>query len=127
VDERISKRYARYEIIKSTYNWANVGDRSERVYQEVSEKPRLSVLGRIKMELSIGPIVGLLNVLFYLLTDLIWVGILDWWHPEIEKAEEFDFQKYNSRGKGSFGDHEERLGDSKLRRGRRFELTTNND
>lgn len=70
------------------------------------EKPRVSIVNRLKVKMSLGPISGLGNV-FLCIVSLIWLFIVEliWPAETIDVAEEFSREVYKAKP-DAFGDHE---------------------
>lgn len=94
-----------HERIKQLYSWRNVAVRVERVYDNIHQTPRPTILGRIKNSLSLGLIAGVASAL-WLILELMILLFWEWLTPEdtIEKAVDFDFTRYMI-DKESYGDH----------------------
>lgn len=102
-----------HETIKSLYSWQNVAERAENVYFKVLEAPRLTLVNRLKITMTLGPISGLLAC-FYLLMHL-WILIaceVIWPKESIDIAEEFNFEEYQANPE-KFGDHLFRVDETK--------------
>ena len=102
-----------HETIKSLYSWHNVAERAEKVYYKVLEAPRVTLVNRLKITMSLGPISGLLAC-FYMIMHL-WVLIACetiWPQESIDIADEFDFEEYKANPE-KFGDHLFRVDETK--------------
>ena len=103
-----------HETIKSLYSWHNVAERAEKVYNKVLVSPRISLINRLKITMSLGPISGLLAC-FYMLMHL-WLLIfceVMWPKESIDIAEEFNFEEYSANPE-KFGNHLFRVDESKV-------------
>lgn len=60
-----------HERVKRLYNWRMVARRVERVYDDISHGPAPSLLSRMKMRISLGPVAGLFAVLLMILDYLV--------------------------------------------------------
>lgn len=103
-----------HETVKSLYSWYNVAERAEKVYIKVLESPRIGLINRLKINLTLGPISGILAC-FYVILHL-WILILCetiWPKDSIDIAEEFNFEEYNANPE-KFGDHLFRVDETKI-------------
>ncbi|THH30564.1 hypothetical protein EUX98_g3623 [Antrodiella citrinella] len=77
-----------HERIKGFYNWNDVTERTERVYQEVFKTEPYDFWTRLYRTLDIGPFAGLIYVCI-LLVDCVFFLFLEWWLPEhdLDKVE----------------------------------------
>ena len=75
------------------------------MYDIVSEKPKLTLLSRIKTTIAVGEFLGLLAT-WIIILDLMFSWLWEFLSPtnQIEKAEDFDFEEYKGN-KENFGDH----------------------
>ena len=66
-----------HQIVKNTYSWRQVAQRTERVYNFAMQQPALNSYQRIKSGLSWGPIVGVYGVLYQMMEYLV-LFLLEW-------------------------------------------------
>lgn len=94
-----------HERVKRLYNWRMVARRVERVYDDISHGPAPSLLSRMKMRISLGPVAGLFAVLLMILDYLVLL-FWRWMDPDetIDQAKGFDYRAY-SKNREAFGDH----------------------
>uniref|UniRef100_A0A8H7XMR0 Glycosyl transferase family 1 domain-containing protein n=1 Tax=Psilocybe cubensis TaxID=181762 RepID=A0A8H7XMR0_PSICU len=69
-----------HERIKQFYNWEDVAERTEKVYDTVLKTPQIDLMERIHRTMDIGPFAGLIYTII-LLVDCIFFLILEWWMP----------------------------------------------
>jgi len=69
-----------HQIVKSTYSWRYVAERTEMVYNFTMEQPVLNSFQRLKSNFSWGPVVGIFAV-FYQMIEFLIILLLDWLHP----------------------------------------------
>lgn len=95
-----------YSTVANIYNWRQVAERTEKVYDYVMDQPIPNTMGRIKSSFSWGPVVGLFSLLFTII-EAITLCITEKFFPEsnIDIARNFDSKTYNQCPK-SYGDHE---------------------
>ena len=95
-----------HNIVKNTYSWRYVAERTERVYNYVMEQPTLNTFHRIKSNFSWGPIVGFYAVL-YQIVEFLLIFLLEFFQPEndIDVARNFNTTHYLTNPH-KFGDHE---------------------
>lgn len=98
-----------HQIVKDTYSWRSVAERTERVYNFSMQQPALNAFHRLKSNFSWGPMVGFYAVLYQMLEFLILL-LLEWILPE----DEIDIQRnfnlsYYLGNPHKFGDHEYRV------------------
>lgn len=67
-----------HQIVKDTYSWRYVAERTERVYDFVMEQPVLNSFNKLKLALSWGPLSGFYALLYEMLGFLIMTW-LDLW------------------------------------------------
>ena len=99
-----------HQIVKDTYSWRYVAERTERVYDFVMEQPVLNSFNKLKLALSWGPVVGFYGLLYEVLGLLLFM-IVELLIPveEIDIARGFNTFSYLVNPH-SFGDHEFRIG-----------------
>eukprot|EP01105_Mastigella_eilhardi_P027893 TRINITY_DN8857_c0_g1_i1.p1 TRINITY_DN8857_c0_g1~~TRINITY_DN8857_c0_g1_i1.p1 ORF type:complete len:445 (-),score=125.25 TRINITY_DN8857_c0_g1_i1:43-1341(-) len=83
--------WALHERVKKMYNWFDVAERTEAVYDRVAKLPSLSLLERLKKFYRIGPIAGKVFA-FIGVADFLLHKLMEWLDPKqaIEAAVEFD-------------------------------------
>lgn len=88
-----------------------VAEKTERVYADVVQMPRLSILSRMKLKLALGPVSGIGNILL----GLIWLIVLCvveiiWPRESIDIADDFNFDEYKANPE-KYGDHKFKVKD----------------
>lgn len=58
-----------HETVKSIYSWKSVTERAEKVFFDVVQMPKISLIGRIKTGMTLGPIAGIGQVFW-----MIWIS-----------------------------------------------------
>ena len=53
-----------HQIVKSTYSWRYVAERTERVYNFAMNQPVMSTFNKIKCCYTFGPFAGLIAVFY---------------------------------------------------------------
>jgi hypothetical protein len=91
-----------------------VAERVERVYDDIHEKPSLTILGRIKNSLSLGLFAGVGSA-FMMILELFMMIFWIWIDPEdtIEKSVDFNYAKY-MKDKEIYGDHTFKVNETKM-------------
>ena len=81
--------------VHDMYSWDQVAKRTEKVYATAQKCPRLSLRDRIRAYFTIGPMAGVLAVIFAIMDHAIWrcVEILQPMES-IDKATDFPLDKY---------------------------------
>lgn len=81
--------------VREMYSWHKVAKRTEKVYEAALRCPKLSLLDRMRVYLTIGPVAGLASVLMTVF-DFGWLSLLEWLQPKasVEIASDFPFGKY---------------------------------
>ncbi|KAF9527444.1 glycosyltransferase family 4 protein [Crepidotus variabilis] len=69
-----------HERIKTFYNWEDVAERTEVVYDAVLKTPQLELMERIERTMELGPFFGLIHTII-LLVDCLFFLFLEWWIP----------------------------------------------
>jgi len=94
-----------HEEVLSMYNWRNVAERTEKVYDSLPQADSC-LSNRIKRVGSSGPWAGILGVVVVVIDFLMFL-VISWWRPssKIEVAPDFPYQKYK-KNKRKYGDHE---------------------
>jgi len=67
--------------VRTFYSWAQVAERTEKVYESVLISPPRDLWTRIKRTMTIGPFAGLIWTII-LAVDCIFFLALEWWMPE---------------------------------------------
>ena len=84
------------------YNWRNVAERVEKVYDGLPNSTD-SFVDRLKRAGGFGPIAGLLGVIIVALDFLVFVLICCWLPKEdIERAPDFPQEKYKANKRMHF-------------------------
>mmetsp|Transcript_11657 Transcript_11657/g.15805 ORF Transcript_11657/g.15805 Transcript_11657/m.15805 type:complete len:128 (+) Transcript_11657:1263-1646(+) len=94
-----------HETVKKLYSWHHVAEKTEKVYYEVVQMPRLTTLSKLKLKLTLGPIAGIGNIvsgIFWLIALFLaeWI----WPRESIDIAEEFNTAEYRANPE-KFGNH----------------------
>eukprot|EP00828_Plagiopyla_frontata_P048116 TRINITY_DN9123_c0_g1_i2.p1 TRINITY_DN9123_c0_g1~~TRINITY_DN9123_c0_g1_i2.p1 ORF type:complete len:193 (-),score=23.55 TRINITY_DN9123_c0_g1_i2:174-752(-) len=97
--------FAFHERVKTMYNWKNVAQRHEIVYNTIMQKPQITLKERIKKYYSCGKFAGII-LLCLVIVDIIFYIMLCLFTPaeKIEKTIDFPYKKYKAN-KEQFGDH----------------------
>eukprot|EP01094_Clydonella_sp_ATCC50884_P028748 TRINITY_DN8730_c0_g1_i1.p1 TRINITY_DN8730_c0_g1~~TRINITY_DN8730_c0_g1_i1.p1 ORF type:complete len:464 (+),score=127.64 TRINITY_DN8730_c0_g1_i1:253-1644(+) len=84
-----------HERVKKMYNWNEVAERTEVVYNRMRDVERLPLLSRLRRHLSTGSWVGRLFVLCIAIGFVFW-RILEWIRPReaVDEAIDFPYKKY---------------------------------
>lgn len=69
-----------YPQVASIYSWRQVAERTEKVYDYVSEKPTRNMLSRLNSAAATGPNVGMW-ALFYTVIECIVLFMTEWLYP----------------------------------------------
>lgn len=95
-----------HNIVKSTYSWRYVAERTERVYNFAMNQPVMNTFNRIKCCYTFGPFAGLLAV-FYQIMEMMMFFIIELWWPasDIDIRRNFNTQAY-LKNPHKHGDHE---------------------
>lgn len=95
-----------YNTVADIYNWRQVAERTEKVYDFVMDQPVPNIMSRIKSSFSWGPVVGLFSLLFTII-EAITLCITEKLFPEsnIDIARNFDSNTYN-KDQEQYGEHE---------------------
>lgn len=72
-----------HQIVKSTYSWRMVAQRTEFAYEFAMEQPDLDAYQRLKSSFSWGPAAGVFAVFFTMLEFLI-IAFAEWLRPAEE-------------------------------------------
>jgi len=72
--------------VKSFYDWSQVAERTEKVYESVIKSEQRDLWTRIQRTMQIGPFAGLIYTVI-LIVDCLFFLILEWSMPR----EDFDF------------------------------------
>ena len=104
-NERGIPFFENHEKVKNLYSWHKTTDRIEKVYDAVQNMPVLSILMRMKLLLTVGPLAGVGVIIVYSIMLTIQV-IHQWFFPDesIEPAVRFDHEAYRENP-GKYGDH----------------------
>jgi phosphatidylinositol glycan class A protein len=92
--------------LSQIYNWRQVAERTEKVYDFVCETPTPNILDRIKTAYTWGPLVGVYGIMYTIL-EAITLMITEIMFPirDIDVARSFSTEKYNAN-LPRYGDHE---------------------
>lgn len=84
-----------HEQVREMYSWHKVAKRTEKVYEAALKCPNLSLMERIRVYMTIGPVAGLACVLMTVF-DYGWWRLLEWLQPRdsIEIASDFPILRY---------------------------------
>ena len=95
-----------YNELANIYNWRQVAERTEKVYDYVMQIQTPNVMSRVKSAFTWGSIVGWW-ALFYLVMEAICIFIVDIFYPEsdIDVCKSFNTFQYNEKV-SEFGDHQ---------------------
>jgi phosphatidylinositol N-acetylglucosaminyltransferase subunit A len=86
-----------HEELKAMYDWNNVAERTEKVYQRISGTADVPLIERLKRFMGCGLWAGKINCMVAALDYLIW-RFLDWTTPaeDIDMAFDFPCEEYAS-------------------------------
>ncbi|KAH9943384.1 transferase [Epithele typhae] len=73
--------FGAHERIKDFYDWSQVTRRTETVYEAVMGSPPYTFWTRIHRTLDLGPVVGLIFAIMFVV-DCLFFMVLEWWIPE---------------------------------------------
>lgn len=92
-----------HESIKSFYSWDNVAERTERVYDKISQLPPDPLIERLRRYHNCGRFFGKILTLMSGIDYLIWRG-LEWMYPasDIDLAIDFPHDYYEKVKDSSF-------------------------
>lgn len=81
--------------VREMYSWYKVARRTEKVYEAALKCKKLSLIDRMRVYLTVGPVAGLACVLMTVLDYGLW-WLLERLQPRetIEKAQDFPYHKY---------------------------------
>lgn len=84
-----------HKEVREMYSWDQVARRTEKVYAAALKCPKLSLRDRLRAYFTIGPMAGILAVIFAIIDHTIW-RIVELLQPSgsIEIAEDFPLTKY---------------------------------
>jgi phosphatidylinositol N-acetylglucosaminyltransferase subunit A len=87
--------YLLHEQVKQMYNWHSVAQRTEHVYDKISQRKPEPLIRRFRRYYSCGAVAGklfccLITIFF------LWWSFWDWFYPasEIDIAPTFPYQEY---------------------------------
>lgn len=98
-----------HQIVKNTYSWRMVAQRTEFAYDFAMEQPDLDTYERVKSSFAWGPAIGLIAVFFTVFEFLI-MAVAEYFRPadEICAVRAFQTENYVKRPQ-KYGDHEFRV------------------
>ncbi|GAA6027252.1 hypothetical protein JCM8097_002527 [Rhodosporidiobolus ruineniae] len=84
-----------HEQLKEVYSWRDVAERTERVYYQAMEVPRVPVVERMRRYYGTGAVFGKIMCII-LIVDYILLALLDLFKPRdrIDRAPKFDLEKW---------------------------------
>jgi phosphatidylinositol glycan class A protein len=87
-----------HEQVKNMYNWNDVAERTEKVYDKISTMKQLCLLDKLKKYYQCGIWAGKLFCFIIVICYLLW-KFLEWYSPreEIEIAIDFPFKTYKQK------------------------------
>ncbi|KAF9001822.1 UDP-Glycosyltransferase/glycogen phosphorylase [Hymenopellis radicata] len=69
-----------HERVKALYDWAEVAERTEVVYDDVMRSPQLELGERMRRTMALGPFFGPIYTII-LVVDCVFFLFLEWWLP----------------------------------------------
>ncbi|RKO91063.1 hypothetical protein BDK51DRAFT_36048 [Blyttiomyces helicus] len=93
--------YSLHEEVNRMYNWSDVAERTERVYEVIMREPRLPLIDRLRRFYGCGLYAGKLACMIVAVHHLLWV-FLEWLVPRsgIDVAPTFEHAKFLEMCKG---------------------------
>eukprot|EP01112_Ceratiomyxa_fruticulosa_P018781 TRINITY_DN6058_c0_g4_i1.p1 TRINITY_DN6058_c0_g4~~TRINITY_DN6058_c0_g4_i1.p1 ORF type:complete len:465 (-),score=54.59 TRINITY_DN6058_c0_g4_i1:26-1420(-) len=90
--------YKLHQEVKSMYNWDDVAERTETVYNRMNEQSDVSFMTRLRRHNSCGVVAGKINIMLATLAYLIY-SFMEWYKPrdEIDKAIDFPNEEYSKK------------------------------
>ena len=84
--------------VREMYSWHKVALRTEKVYQAALKCRKLSFVDRMRVYLTVGPVAGILTVVFTVLDFAVW-KLLEYIQPKesIEIASDFPIKRYQAQ------------------------------
>ncbi|KAJ8501740.1 hypothetical protein ONZ45_g12030 [Pleurotus djamor] len=86
--------FSAHERVKMFYNWDDVTERTELVYEAAINAPQIDLLQRIHRTMQLGPFAGPIYTII-LIVDCLFFLFLEWWMPR----EDLDFVTESWDGK----------------------------
>ncbi|KAG6854427.1 hypothetical protein C0991_006971 [Blastosporella zonata] len=77
-----------HERVKTFYNWEDVTERTEKVYDAVMKSPQMDLWERMQRTMQLGPFAGPIYTII-LIVDCLFFLFLEWWMPR----EDLDYVK----------------------------------
>lgn len=98
-----------HKRVKSIYRWTDVAKRAENVYYEVLKMPRIDLLQKLKVDLSMGLVCGVGQVIFETIRMIVLFlcEIFQPNHTIRRNINEFDYEAYVGQkgGPKGWGNH----------------------
>ncbi|BGP16076.1 hypothetical protein JCM10213_006788 [Rhodosporidiobolus nylandii] len=84
-----------HEQLKEMYSWHDVAERTERVYRQALEVPRVPVVERLRRYYGTGAVFGKIMCII-VIVDYLLLAILDFFSPrdEMDRAPKFDLDRW---------------------------------
>jgi phosphatidylinositol glycan class A protein len=91
----VSDPFEIHNQVREMYSWDTVAKRTEKVYDAALKCKKLSFVERIRVYLTVGPVAGILAVVYTIIDFAVW-SILELIQPResIEIASDFPMEKY---------------------------------
>ena len=85
-----------HEQVREMYSWNTVAKRTEKVYEAALKCKKLTLVDRVRVYLTVGPVAGILAVLLVLYDYAVWY-LIEMLQPRdsIEIAPDFPWEKYS--------------------------------
>mmetsp|Transcript_11421 Transcript_11421/g.17209 ORF Transcript_11421/g.17209 Transcript_11421/m.17209 type:complete len:344 (-) Transcript_11421:365-1396(-) len=95
-----------YNELAEIYNWRQVAERTERVYDYAMTRPNPNIMSRLKTSMSWGSVAGIIG-LFYAVMEFVMVFLCEIFFPvsEMDVCRTFDSVDYNENIEEA-GDHQ---------------------
>ena len=86
-----------HEQVREIYNWFDVAERTEKVYEKVLMGEPVSFRERLSLVITCGPIMGIVLAMI-VSAGYVWANFWDWFRPAetIEKFPDFPFDRFKS-------------------------------
>ncbi|BGP39966.1 Phosphatidylinositol N-acetylglucosaminyltransferase GPI3 subunit [Rhodotorula kratochvilovae] len=86
---------AAHAQLREMYSWADVAERTERVYYAAMRVPRVPVVERLRRYYGTGAVFGKIMCII-VMVDYILLALLDWLRPreKIDRAPKFDLERW---------------------------------
>lgn len=91
------------------YNWKDVAERTEKVYERISNEQSIPLIDRLSKYYGCGTWAGKIFCMIVALNFILW-QILEWLFPreDIEIAVDFPYEEYNEQNLKGLSDYEDK-------------------